>query len=68
MPMELPVMRTTLGRGLLALFLFLPIHALAQTAVTLRAVNVRAGPDQVFPLVTSLQSRTSPAASTMSST
>jgi uncharacterized protein YraI len=52
-------MHAGLSRGLLALLLLLPIHALAQTAVTLRAVNVRAGPDQVFPLVTSLQPRTS---------
>lgn len=57
--MELPTTCAALGRALLALFLLLPAHALAQTAVTLRAVNMRAGPDEVFPLITSLQARTS---------
>jgi len=45
-------------RWFLAALLLLPLSVLAQTAVTLRAVNVRAGPDQVFPLVTSLQPTT----------
>ena len=43
---------------LAAMLLLPPLSVLAQTAVTLRAVNVRAGPDQVFPLVTSLQPTT----------
>jgi uncharacterized protein YraI len=44
-----------LNRYVVALFLLLPIPALAQTAFTLQAVNLRAGPDRVFPLVTWLQ-------------
>jgi len=45
-------------RWFLAALLLLPLSALAQTASTLRAVSVRAGPDQAFPLVTSLQPTT----------
>jgi uncharacterized protein YraI len=51
-------MRKFLGHYLIALSLLLPIPALAQTAVTMRAVNVRTGPDPAFPLVTRLQART----------
>ena len=51
-------MRKFLGPCLIALSLLLPIPAIAQTAGTLRAVNVRAGPDPAFPQVTRLQART----------
>ena len=38
-----------------ALLLFLPISVLAQSAFTTQAVNMRAGPDRMFPLVTWLR-------------
>jgi len=38
-----------------ALLLFLPIPVLAQSAFTTQAVNMRAGPDRAFPLVTWLR-------------
>jgi uncharacterized protein YraI len=41
-------------KWLLILLLAVPVGALAQHTLTLRPVNVRAGPDHVFPLVTSL--------------
>ena len=44
-----------LYRCFIALSLLLPIPALAQTAFTTQAVNVRAGPDRAFPLVTWLR-------------
>jgi len=44
-----------LNRFFIALLLLLPIPALAQSAFTTQAVNVRAGPDRAFPLVTWLQ-------------
>jgi uncharacterized protein YraI len=47
------------GRWLFVLLLVLPFSAWAQMAHTLRAVNVRAGPDAVFPLVTRLSSAAS---------
>ena len=49
---------TNLSRYFVALILLLPIPVLAQTAFTVQAVNVRAGPDRVFPLVTWLQAGT----------
>jgi len=42
---------------LAALFLLLPIPALAQFALTTQPVNMRAGPDPAFPLVTWLPAR-----------
>jgi uncharacterized protein YraI len=45
-------------KWLVMLLLAVPFAAVAQNARTLRPVNVRAGPDQVFPLVTSLSPRT----------
>src|SRR5450755_3504200 len=56
--LEMGMPHAGLRRWLLAALLLLPLSALAQTAATLRAVNVRAGPDQAFPLVTSLQPTT----------
>jgi uncharacterized protein YraI len=47
--------QATLYRCLIALALLLPVPALAQSAFTTQAVNVRAGPDRAFPLVTWLQ-------------
>jgi uncharacterized protein YraI len=49
---EMPMSRSTLSRCFIVLLLLLPMRALAQSAVTSQAVNVRAGPDRVFPLVT----------------
>jgi uncharacterized protein YraI len=46
------------GRFLIAASLLLPIPALAQTVLLSQAVNVRAGPDASFPLVTWLSART----------
>lgn len=47
------------SRWLAALcLLLLPLSALAQTASTLQAVNMRAGPDRAFPIVTWLPART----------
>ena len=43
------------ARWLLALLLLLPMAALAQSAFTTQAVNMRAGPDRAFPLVTWLR-------------
>ena len=43
---------------LLVLLLAVPVVAFAQRVQTLRAVNVRAGPDRIFPLVTFLTART----------
>ena len=43
---------------LVALYLLLPLPALAQFALTKQAVNMRAGPDPAFPLVTWLPART----------
>jgi len=43
---------------LAALLLLLPIPALAQSAHTINQVNMRAGPDAAFPLVTWLPART----------
>ena len=43
---------------LLIVLLVAPVAAFAQRALTLRAVNVRAGPDRIFPLVTWLPART----------
>lgn len=42
----------------IVLALLLPAPILAQTAMTVRAVNVRAGPDPIFPLVTWIPSGT----------
>jgi len=47
-----------LHRFVVAMFLLLPTQALAQGTLTLRAVNVRAGPDSAFPLVTTLRAST----------
>jgi uncharacterized protein YraI len=47
--------QANLCRYLIALSLLLPIPALAQSAFTTQAVNVRAGPDRAFPLVTWLK-------------
>ena len=43
---------------LVAVFLLLPIPALAQFALTTQPVNLRAGPDPAFPLVTWFPART----------
>jgi uncharacterized protein YraI len=43
---------------LVALSLLLPVPALAQFALTTQAVNVRAGPDRAFPMVTWLPTGT----------
>jgi uncharacterized protein YraI len=43
---------------LMAMIVALPIQALAQKVVTLRPVNVRAGPDRSFPVVTPLNPNT----------
>jgi len=47
-----------LWRRLAALAFLLPLGAVAQVAFTTQAVNVRAGPDRGFPLVTWLQAGT----------
>ena len=47
--------RTILNRSLLALCLLLPASAFAQSVFTTQAVNMRAGPDRAFPLVTWLR-------------
>lgn len=47
-----------LRRFCVALLMLLPMHALAQNVITLRPVNVRAGPDREFPLVTWFPART----------
>ena len=44
-----------LRRFCVAISLLLPIHASAQHVLTVRPVNVRAGPDREFPLVTWFQ-------------
>ena len=51
----MPMSHANLYRCFIALSLLLPIPALAQTAFTTQAVNVRAGPDRAFPLVTWLR-------------
>jgi len=48
----------SLRRWSVAALWLIPLAGFAQSAVTLRPVNVRAGPDAAFPMVTSLQSRT----------
>ncbi len=50
--------RGQLRSWLVVLFLLLPCPALAQLDHTRRPVNVRAGPDAVFPLVTWLPANT----------
>ena len=50
-----PMSHANLYRCFIALSLLLPIPALAQSAFTTQAVNVRAGPDRAFPLVTWLR-------------
>ena len=45
-------------RLIVAMLLLTPIQALAQQVVTLRPVNVRAGPDRAFPIVTPLHQNT----------
>ena len=50
--MEVPVSRATVLQCVVALLLLLPIPALAQPARTTSLVNMRAGPDSAFPLVT----------------
>jgi uncharacterized protein YraI len=45
-------------RRLIAVALLLPLTAWAQVAITTQAVNVRAGPDREFPLVTWLPAGT----------
>ena len=49
---------TVLSRFCAALLLSLSLHASAQLLTTLRPVNVRAGPDSAFPLVTWLPAAT----------
>ncbi|MDN8614846.1 SH3 domain-containing protein [Variovorax ginsengisoli] len=53
----MPIPVSTRWLAALALLL-LPLAALAQTASTLQAVNMRAGPDRVFPVVSWLPART----------
>jgi uncharacterized protein YraI len=55
--MEVPVPPAFALQCLAALLLLLPIPALAQSALTTRMVNMRAGPDSAFPLVTWLQAK-----------
>jgi uncharacterized protein YraI len=47
-----------LPRLIVAAILLLPIQTFAESTSTLRAVNMRAGPDRAFPLVTWLPQRT----------
>ena len=58
--MQLPLfIRRLAALSLLLLLLLLALPALAQqSASTLQAVNMRAGPDRAFPLVTWLPART----------
>ena len=48
---EISMSPSALRRLCRSLLCMLPIPALAQSAFTVQAVNVRAGPDRVFPLV-----------------
>ena len=50
--------RTVAWQFCATLLLLLSVNAFAQQEVTLRPVNVRAGPDSVFPLVTWFPART----------
>jgi len=56
--MEVPVSPAPMLQCLVALLLLLPIPALAQFAQTTNHVNMRAGPDAAFPLVTWFPART----------
>jgi hypothetical protein len=47
----MPMSHAKLYRCFFARSLLLPVPALAQTACTTQAVNVRADPDRAFPLV-----------------
>ena len=51
--------RPKLLHALVAAAVLLPAAAWAESAVTTQGVNMRAGPDRAFPVVTSLQPRTS---------
>ena len=53
MPLPVPTSRHLAA----ALCLLAPLPALALTAVTQQAVNMRTGPDRVFPVVTTLPAR-----------
>jgi uncharacterized protein YraI len=55
MRQEMPMSHANLYRYFIALSLLLPIPVIAQTAFTTQEVNVRAGPDRAFPLVTWLR-------------
>jgi len=41
-----------LRHWMIAIVLFVPVQAMAQLAHTIQSVNVRAGPDAMFPIVT----------------
>jgi uncharacterized protein YraI len=55
----IPLPNPRIRRCLAVLLVVLPMMAWAQMGQTLRAVNVRAGPDPAFPLVTWLPARSS---------
>jgi uncharacterized protein YraI len=56
--MKTPSLLASLARCLIVASLLLPIPALAESVSITRAVNVRAGPDPSFPLVSWLQAGT----------